>query len=70
MTSREIKAALVLAGVSQSDIARDVGLSAQLVGEVIRRTRKNALIEVAVAKAIGKPLKKVFPEQPAAALAS
>lgn len=71
MTPREIKAALVLVGVSQADIARDAGFSAQLVGEVIRRTRKNALIEQTVAKAIGKPVKKVFPlAQPASALAS
>jgi DNA-binding XRE family transcriptional regulator len=63
MTANEIKKALIDVGVTQAEIARTVGLSKQLVGEVIRGNRRNARIESAVATAIGKPIDEVF--QPA-----
>jgi lambda repressor-like predicted transcriptional regulator len=62
MDPNEIKAALVKAGVKQADIARSVGKSKQLVGDVIRRHRRNTEIEQEVAARIGKPVKKVFAE--------
>ena len=60
MTANEIKKALIDAGVTQAEVARDVGLSKQLVGEVIRGNRRNARIESAVAAAIQKPVDEVF----------
>lgn len=57
-----IKAALERAGKLQADIARATDLSPQLVGEVIRRTRRNVKIEGAIAEAIGKPVAEVFPD--------
>jgi len=62
MTGREIKAALVAVGVKQVDIARQVGHSGPFVSDVIMRRRRSPAIERAIADAIGKPLKKVFPD--------
>lgn len=60
MDPHEIKAALAKAQVKQADIARAVGKSKQLVGDVIRRHRRNAEIENEVAARIGKPVRRVF----------
>lgn len=62
MDALEIKRALAGRGVTQTAIAESVGKSKQLVGDVIRRHRRNADIERAVAEAIGKPVKRVFGE--------
>lgn len=62
MAPDEIKAALVLKRVKQTDIARAVGRSKQLVGDVIRRARRNAEIEKEVAARLGKSVKRVFGE--------
>lgn len=58
---KERKAALVMAGVNMSEIARDCGVSAQHVSEVVAGRRRSSRIEVAVSKAIGRPVSKVFP---------
>lgn len=60
MAPNEIKAELARKGVKQSEIARSVGKSKQMVGDVIRRFRRNADIEREVAARIGKPVKRVF----------
>jgi lambda repressor-like predicted transcriptional regulator len=62
MEPQDIKAELVRRKVKQADIARQVGHSAPFVNDVISRKRRSPAIEKAVAEAIGKPLKKVFPE--------
>lgn len=62
MTGREIKAALVERGVKQVEIARKTGHGPSFVNDVITRKRRSPAIEKAIAEAIGKPLKKVFPE--------
>lgn len=68
MTSKEIKAALVVAEVKHVEIARRADLSPQLVSDVIAGARRNERIETEIAKAIGKPSDDVFPvAQPASA---
>lgn len=62
MTGPEIKAALLAKGIKQVEIARRVGHSGAYVNDVITRKRRSLAIERAIAEAIGKPLKKVFPE--------
>ena len=62
MTPLDIKHALERAGSSQAAIARAARKSPQLVGEVIRRTRKNSEIEIAIASKIGKTRGDVFPD--------
>ena len=69
MSRRERKAALVMAGVSLADIARDLGFTPQHVSEVVAGRRRSAVTEEAIAKAIGKPVVKVF-GPPAEAMAS
>ena len=63
MKPAEIKAALVLRGVRQADIARQVGHAGAFVHDVIAGKRRSLAIEQAVAAALGKPLKEVFPGQ-------
>lgn len=62
MTAREIKAALVLRGVRQSDIARKLKLSPAYISDVIARNRRSDRVERAVAQAIGEPVNMVFTE--------
>lgn len=60
MEANEIKAELVRRGVTQTEIALAVGRSKQLVGDVIRRARRNPAIEREIAQRIGKPVRRVF----------
>jgi lambda repressor-like predicted transcriptional regulator len=60
MQPNEIKAALVLAGVRQVEIARQAGFSGAYVADVIAGNRRNASIERLVAGAIGKEPDDVF----------
>ncbi len=43
-------------------IARQTGYSRPLVSLVIRRLRRNPIIEKAIARAIRKPVAEVFPD--------
>lgn len=60
MDANEIKAELVRRGITQTEIAEAVGRSKQLVGDVIRRQRRNPDIEREIAQRIGKPVRRVF----------
>jgi Predicted transcriptional regulator len=62
ITPLEIKAALILKGVSQTSIAMELGVAKSLVSMVIHGTEKNAKVRKAIAKIIGQPVKKVWPE--------
>lgn len=65
LSKLERKAALVLNGVRQADIARATGFSGAYVSDVISGYRRNAAIERAIARAIGHPVKEVFGEEAA-----
>jgi hypothetical protein len=65
----ERKAALVMAQVKQSAIARSVGLSQAYVSDVIAGNRRSEKIERAVAAAIGLPVDEVFEPRESAAAA-
>lgn len=67
MKPNEIKAALVLAGVRQVAIARATQLSGAYVSDVIAGNRRSEKIERAIAKAIGLPVRDVFPPRERAA---
>lgn len=60
LTKQERKAALVLKGIRQSDIARATGFSAAYVNDVIAGHRRSDEIERAIARAIGRPTREVF----------
>lgn len=63
--SRNIKAFLVLAGVTQSEIARSLDISVGSVNDVITGRRNTHRIRLAIATAIGKPVKKIWPDKAA-----
>lgn len=65
LSKLERKAALVLNGVRQADIARATGFSGAYVSDVISGYRRNAEIERAIARAIGHPVKEVFDSEAA-----
>lgn len=60
MAPEHIKAELVRKKVKQSDVARTVGKSPQLVNDVIHGARRNHAIEREIASRIGKPVSRVF----------
>ena len=58
---RQRKAALVLAGIRQSDIARRVGVAQTHVSDVIHGRRRSRRVEAAIADALGRRVEDVFP---------
>jgi lambda repressor-like predicted transcriptional regulator len=61
MSPNEIRIALLRKGVTQSGIARDQGVSAQMVYQVIERKNISHRICEAIGDAIGKDLKEIWP---------
>jgi lambda repressor-like predicted transcriptional regulator len=62
ITPQEIKASLILKGVSQVSIARKLGVAPSLVSMVIHGTEKNEKIRKAIAKIIEKPVRELWPD--------
>lgn len=58
---RQRKAALVLKGVKQADIARRLGVAPTHVSDVIYGRRRSARVEEAIAEALGRPQGEIFP---------
>jgi len=63
VTPREIRAALILRGVKQRDVAQELGVAEAIVSQVISRKRTSERIERAIARAIGRPVHEVFPKE-------
>lgn len=61
MKPNEIRAALVLRGITVTSIADRVGAKRPNVSMVISGARPTQRIRAAIAEAIGKPVDKVFP---------
>lgn len=66
MQPNEIKAALVLARVRQSSIARKTGFSQPYVSDIIAGNRRNEVVEREIAKAIGREVHEIFAPREAA----
>ncbi len=62
MTSREIKAALILKGVSQTSIAKRIGVPVSLVCMVISGKEKTPRVRLAIAAELGKPASAIWPD--------
>lgn len=60
----ERKVALLRAGITQSQIARQLRTSLQYVNDVLYGRRRSPRIEAAIAEAIGRPVEDVFPPAP------
>lgn len=67
LTRIERKIALLRAGVTMTEIARDLGITVQHVSHVIAGKARSPRVEQAVAAAIGKPASQVFPPANSAA---
>ena len=63
--SRNIKASLVLAGVTQSEIARSLGMSVGSVNDVITGRRNNPKIKTAIATALDTTVDQLFSQKAA-----
>lgn len=61
MTATEIKIALLRAGVSQSDIARECDRTPAAVHNVIYGYNGSATLQAAIARHVGRPVQEVFP---------
>ncbi|OIO75445.1 MAG: hypothetical protein COS35_06595 [Zetaproteobacteria bacterium CG02_land_8_20_14_3_00_50_9] len=59
----QIKAALILTGRSQIDIANDLGVHVSRVNEVINNRSANKRIRIAIAKIVEKDVKAIWPDE-------
>lgn len=57
---RERKAALVLLGVRQADIARRLGVTATHVSDVLHGRRRSPRVEGEIAEALGRGVEELF----------
>ena len=64
MDSSEIRAELKAKGLNFSMIAEALEVSPQHVSRVARRKENSRRVALALAKAIGKTVKSVFPDKP------
>ena len=62
MNSRQIKAALILKGITQTSIAKELGVPVSLVCMVISGAEKTPRVRQAIAAAIGKPVRTIWPD--------
>ncbi|MBT9554641.1 MAG: helix-turn-helix domain-containing protein [Myxococcales bacterium] len=63
MSPREIKAAMVLAGVSLTRIARELGVSKGFVSQVVSGHRRTLRVQKAISASIGRFVEEVFPTE-------
>lgn len=63
LTPRERKAALLLAGRTQYQLAEEAGVSTGLVSLVMNDRLRNAHVEAVIAKALARPREAVFPDR-------
>jgi lambda repressor-like predicted transcriptional regulator len=63
MSPLEIKIALMLAGRSQTSIAREYGLTRQAVNEVVRGAASSRRIERRISEVTGIPLSRLWPHR-------
>jgi lambda repressor-like predicted transcriptional regulator len=61
MEPNEIRIEMLRRGVTQSGLARDIGVTVQSVHRIIENKNVSHKIRMAVAKAIGKDLKEIWP---------
>lgn len=62
MTNREIKARLILRGITMTEIARSLNVTHAAVSRVISGRDATPRIRQAVAQAIGVPVEEIWPD--------
>lgn len=63
MKSNEIKGYLTLANCRLVDIADELNLTEQMIGNVIRRISTSDRVQRAIAAKMGRPVEEVFPDR-------
>jgi lambda repressor-like predicted transcriptional regulator len=58
---QEIRAALMLRGVKQKDIAKEVGVDASMISLVIKCERVSRRVRKAIAQALGREVVEIWP---------
>ena len=66
-TPLEIKIELMRAGITQAEIARGYDCSPVTVHKVIHGSTMSQGLQALIAKRLGRPVRKLFPERPALA---
>mgnify|MGYP001093293609 CR=1 FL=1 len=61
MPAEQIKAALLLRGIAQVDVARSLGVSYSMINKTIEGRSVSHRVRTAIAEAIGKDLKEIWP---------
>lgn len=61
MTPEQIKKALEDINVSQSGLARDLGITPQMVNKIIHNRAVSHRVRCHVAKAVGRPVTEIWP---------
>jgi len=61
MKSIEIRVLLLRAGKTQGQIAKELGITRAFVNQVVLGVRHTSYIREAIAKAVGKPVEKLWP---------
>jgi lambda repressor-like predicted transcriptional regulator len=59
----DIRILIMKAGTSQSQIARELGVTQGFVGQVILGLRHTKRIQDGIAGAVGKPSERIWPKQ-------
>jgi lambda repressor-like predicted transcriptional regulator len=60
MTPREIKAELILKGITHLELARRAKVDPSMITRVIQYQRKSYKVRWVIARAIGKPWQEIF----------
>lgn len=63
MSPQQIKAGLILKGITQRQIAQRLGVSDAAVSQVIYGVEKNRRIREAIAEALEQPVEQVWPSK-------
>jgi transcriptional regulator with XRE-family HTH domain len=61
LSAAERKAAMIIRGLSQRDLAEALGVSRSLIGMVITGRHRNDRVERYIAQQLGRPVEEVFP---------
>ena len=64
MTSKEIKILMELLDVTQTQVARKLKVTVPAVNSVIKGLRGNPRIRQAIADAVGRPVRQIWPFNP------
>lgn len=64
MEPLEIKILLLRAGVTQSSIAKKIGVTPPFVNQIIKGQRPTGRVRRAIAEAVGKRVEELWPSRP------